>query len=328
MKISVLKFFLLIFGIFSLFPFVIYAQVQSTDVTLSISPKYPTAGQKVTARISSYVTDLNKANMFWSINGETIESGVGKKVFSFTLGGLGSTNLLSVDINTIDRQNFSKSITLNASEIDMLWEATDSYVPPFYKGKALVSREGTYKVVAIPNISSGAGILNPANLSFTWEKDGNGQPNSSGWGKTSFVYKNSYLDLENEILVKVSDIFGSINTGSKISLRPTTPQIKFYKGDFLLGIDLGNSLNSGHLLDKEGEVIVAVPYFFTPKDINSPDLVFNWEINGKPASSLGGKNELKVKGGAGISGNAKLWVDINNTKTLFQSLKNELSVIF
>jgi len=304
------------------------AQVQSTDVSLSISPKYPAPGDKVTATLSSFVANLDRANMTWSIDGETMLSGVGKKSFSFTLGKLGSTTQLNVDIQTIDRQSFSKSLSLNASEIDMLWEATDSYVPPFYKGKALVSREGYFKVVAIPNIISGGNTLNQNNLSYTWEKDGKGETYLSGWGKSSFIFKNSYLDKSNEILVKISDVFGSVDSGSKITIKTATPKIIFYKKDALFGINLDKSITTGHLIDKTGEAIVAVPYFFSPKDIKSKDLQIDWTINNKPAQNSGIKNEIRLKGEEGKSGEAKIKVKVNNFNTLFQGLDKELNVVF
>ncbi|MDQ3075752.1 MAG: hypothetical protein M3Q34_01340 [bacterium] len=320
-------FILSIFGAFFISDSAI-AQVQSTDVVLSIVPKYPVPGDKVTATLTSYVTNLDKANMTWSVNGQNMVSGVGKKVFTFTLGTLGSTTLLNVDVQTIDRQSFSKNISLNATEIDMLWEATDSYVPPFYKGKALLSREGSLKVVAIPNIVSGKNTLNPTNLSYIWEKDGKGQPNSSGWGMNFFIFKNSYIDKSNEVIVKVSDIFGNNETGNNITITPGNPKIQFYKKDILQGIDLAHILLDGHLVDKKGETVVAVPYFFSPKNINSPDLLLTWLINDKPARISNIKNELGIKGEEGKSGQAKVKVNIKNPNTLFQSLEKEINVVF
>ncbi|MCX6747434.1 MAG: hypothetical protein NTW98_00585 [Candidatus Nomurabacteria bacterium] len=328
MKVSILKLLILILGIFVVTPFIASAQVQSTDVTLSVTPKFPAPGGKVTATLSSYVTSLDRANMTWSVDGENMLSGIGKKSFSFTLGPIGSNTTLRVDIQTIDRQSLTKTVNLSATEIDMLWEATDSYVPPFYKGKALVSREGYFKVVAIPNISSAGGIINPVNLSYIWEKDDKGQPDMSGWGKNYFLFKNSYIDTNNEILVKVSDVFGNINTGNKINLQTATPKIVFYKQNLLMGIDLAHALNPGHLVDKQGETLVAVPYFFSPKDMSSSDLEFDWMINNKPAQNNGTKNQLGIKGTEGKTGQATVKVNITNTKTLFQSLIKELNVVF
>lgn len=328
MKVSILKLLILILGIFVVAPFIAFAQVQSTDVTLSVTPKFPAPGGKVTATLSSYVTSLDRANMTWFVNGENMLSGIGKKSFSFTLGTIGSNTTLRVDIQTIDRQSLTKTVNLSATEIDMLWEATDSYVPPFYKGKALVSREGYFKVVAIPNISSAGGTINPVNLSYTWEKDDKGQPDMSGWGKNYFIFKNSYIDTSNEILVKVSDVFGNINTGNKINVQGKEPKIVFYKKDVLLGTDLNKSLANGYFLEKKGDALTAVPYFFSPKEINSENLIFNWKINGNSAPTPLIKNELRVVGEPGKTGQALIEVEVINSNTLFQSLTKKLNVIF
>lgn len=326
-KGSLILVWFILLGLFPCF-FVAQAQVQSTDVTLSITPEYPNPGDTVTARLSSYVTNLDKANLTWSVNGEKKLSGVGKKSFSFTLGKLGSNTLLSVDVQTIDRQSFTKSLNLSASEIDLLWEAVDSYTPPFYKGKTLVSREGTFKVVAIPSIVSGAVTVNPNNLSYTWEKDGNGQTEASGWGKNYFTFKNSYLDEFNEISVKVSDIFGNVNTKTKTVLQTFKPKIVLYKKSIVGGIDLSRSLGNGHLLDKAGETLVAAPYFLSPKNLISPNLQLNWSINNQPARASGLKNEIRLKGEEGTRGEALIKINISNNDTLFQSVEKEINVVF
>ena len=38
----------------------------------------------------------------------------------------------------------------------LLWQANDSYVPPFYKGKALPGADTKIKIVAMPEIRSGS----------------------------------------------------------------------------------------------------------------------------------------------------------------------------
>jgi hypothetical protein len=318
----------IIFGMFFLAPFLSHAQVQDTDITLSVSPQFPSPGDKVVATLTSFVVDLNKANMTWSLDGETTSSGVGKKTFSFTLGALGTTNELVVDIQTINRQVFTKRITLGGTQVDMLWEATNSYTPPFYRGKALVSREGTYKVVALPSIISQNGLLNPNTLSYTWEKDDKGQPEASGWGKTSFVFKNSYIDKTNQVLVKISDAFGNVTASKSITLEPTTPKILFYKKNSLLGPDLAHSLTDGHVVSKNGETVVAVPYFFSPKNLFSNDLLVDWKINDNVAQAAGAKNEINIKGEEGKSGQARIKTTITNPSTLFLNLSKELNVTF
>jgi hypothetical protein len=70
------------------------------------------------------------------------------------------------------------------------------------------------------------------------------------------------------------------------------------------------------------------PYFFSPKDITSSNLSFEWFLNGTKIETPEPKNVLSIKPEAGKSGSANIKVAINNVKTLFQSLEKKLSVNF
>ncbi len=329
-KIIIMSVFIC-FAVFSFLSFfnTASAQVQNTDITLSISPSYPTPGQNTTATLSSYVTDLNKASISWSINNEEIGAGVGQKTFSFNAPQIGSTLVINARIETVTGQTLAKNITIEGNGIDMLWQAVDSYVPPFYKGKALGSKEGSFKIVAIPNVITKGERISSNNLAYTWRKDGNGQPGASGWGKSFFIYKNSYIDPTNSIEVKVADVFGNTSTQGKIQITPMQPKIVLYRKGTTLSTTLSNNIQNGFTLSKDGETIVAIPYFFSTKNINFGELRFNWSINGTPATPGNIKNELKVKGAEGGTGQAKIEVDVANSKARFQgNLKRSIDVNF
>lgn len=326
---------ILIFSFVSIFIFSLFfgtkafAQVQNTDISIDISPAFPKANQNVTAKLNTYVIDLSRANITWLINEQEVAIGIGKKTFSFTTGGVGENTTITAKIETIEGQSLIKSIRIVGTDVDMLWEATDSYVPPFYKGKALVAREGTFKVVALPSIQSKIGQINPNNLSYTWKRDYKGQPSASGWGKSAFVFKQSYLDKVSNIEVKVGDIYGTVNTSGKITLQGTQPKILFYEKSPLLGMQMQTSLNNtGFQVAKEGSTLVAVPYFFSPSDLNSANLKWEWFTGGNPISTPTIKNELSVKGVEGKSGTSRIKLIINNTKTLFQTAEKEINANF
>ncbi|MFN4181567.1 MAG: hypothetical protein ACK4FA_02645, partial [Candidatus Paceibacteria bacterium] len=246
---------------------------------MSASPSFPKIGDSVTVKISSFTINLDKVFIVWSVNGQERANGVGKKNFSFTIENDARTQITASITNT-NGNTITKSIFVNSADIDMLWEATDSYVPPFYRGKALVTREGGFKVVAIPSVLSSRGKVKPGNLSYTWKKDGNVQVSASGFGKNSFSFKNSYLDDSNEIEVEVEDVENKTKTGAKINVTGLEkPEVLFYRKDPTLGILYNQALLDGFTLGKNPETIVALPYYFSPKNINS--LSFAWLAGGE-----------------------------------------------
>ncbi len=321
--------FLLVIGVFLLCGSALYAQVRDTDITLTVSPENPTPNQEVSARINSYVIDLNKAYIYWSLSTGETGGGIGKKSFSFTAKEAGSSLTLSVTIDTVDGQSVQKNLTLGASSVDLLWEAYDVYAPPFYRGKTLVPSQGKFKIVAIPNVINEDSKINQKNLAYTWKENWDVSVNQSGWGKNYFVLQHSYLDRTNLVEVNVSDISGNMSASGKINLKTAEPKIVFYKNDPVLGPRMEGALQDGFTINKAGESIIAEPYFFSPKDISLPVLKFDWFINGnKVVTPSGEKNVLSVKPDQDASGKASIEVLASNTKALFQEVKKKLSVSF
>lgn len=303
-----------------------FAQLGSGDITLSISPSIPKSGDTIKAVVKSYSVDLNKAYIIWKLNDETRFSGIGKTSFSFILGTLSSQNDLSVNIETVDGKTINKSLSITSNDIDLLWEATDSYVPPFYKGKALFAREGEIKVSAIPSIYSGQNKVSPNTLSYTWEKDGNGDIKASGFGKNSFTYKNSFLDKNNTIRTTISTINNTTNVKGEITIFPTEPKVVIYKknyfGDYIKSLDIDNTI------PKEGALLVAVPYFFSPFDIRDNNLNMTWFVNGEQILDPASKNELFIEPAEGKTGTATIQLVAENIKTLFQSTQKKVLINF
>ena len=304
------------------FAFKTSAQVQNGDIVLNISPEYPKANEQVTALVSTYTTDLNSARISWILNGDTVLEGVGKKSFSFTVGTSDFQTNLEVKIETLSGSIIDKKITISPSNLDLLWEAYDTYVPPFYKGKALAPAEGMIKVVAFPNTQNLAGF------NYKWKLDDKSQPDSSGYEKNYFVYKNSYLEDSNQIETTASDLFGNNIGFNKITITPGTPKIIFYKRDQNIGTRWENALSDGFVINKNGDVIVAVPYFFSGKDLNSGTLTFDWLLNGEKPLIPNPNNVFPLKPENNTSGAADIKLIINNPKTLFQSMSKEINVNF
>jgi len=321
------KIYTLIFGLFlSLFAFQVFAQTPGNDISLNIKPAYPVPGDNVSFSLTSFGTDLNKSNISWSVNGQQKISAIGQKNFSFNVGDITSTLNIEAHINTIDGQEIFKRTLITPTEVDMLWQGKDSFTPPFYKGRSFVPEEGYFKVVAMPNINSKAGTIDVKNLSYNWNKDDSAAQSSSGFGKNSLSFKNSYLDKNNKITVTVSDISGNNKANGSITLNTTTPKILFYKNNPNLGIDFSNGIDNSLSIDNNITGLLAMPYFLSPKNLNSNILNFTWSINGSSIATPNPKNILTIKPNSGQSGTASIKLDINNSGNLFGDITKTLNV--
>ncbi len=318
-KRGLIIFFVLISAFFA---FHTNAQVQSGDIVLSVNPRYPKANENVTASVSTYSTNLNTAQITWLVNGATLLDGIGKKDFSFKVGSADFQTTLEVKIQTINGSVVNKKITISPSNVDILWEAYDAYTPPFYRGKTLSVGEGKIKVVAIPSTKNIVGF------DYQWKQDDKNKLSSSGYEKNSYIYQNSYLEDNNVVTVAVSDILGNGIGEGKITINPSNPKIIFYQKDPILGVKWENSVTDGFTVSSNGNTIIAAPYFFSKKDLNSANYEFNWFLNGQQTLIPNQKNVLSIKPDGNTSGTTILKIIINNTETLFQSVTKSINVNF
>src|SRR3989344_9482988 len=106
-------------------------------------------------------------------------------------------------------------------------------------------------------------------------------------------------------------------------ILPAGAKIILYENNPSLGIRWEKALSNGFKINPNGETLIAEPYFFLPKNINSSGLVFNWFVNGEKTSAPDFKNILSVRPEAGQSGNALIKVIVDNVNTLFQNAEKE-----
>ena len=136
--------------------------------------------------------------------------------------------MTSFDINIIPEgaSAINKMLTINPSDIDLLWEAMDSYTPPFYKGKALPSTESQIKIVAYPN-TSGLSNTNQKNISYTWKNNYDTVGSASGYGKSKYIFINDNLKNTEKVSVVATGLSGSYSSEGKVDINIENPQIIF-----------------------------------------------------------------------------------------------------
>lgn len=325
----------LIFGVLMLLIFLnlhneAFSQVKNTDVNLSINPESPAPNENVELTLQSYTTDLSKAYIVWNLNGRDVAQGVGKKNISFNSGEVGTSTRISVTMELLNNEVLKKEAIVFTSLVDLLWEAVDSYVPPFYLGKALGVQEGAYKITAIPIVYVDKIRVSPNNLSYAWKKNGSPTTVSSGWGKSSYSFTTSFLDKNTEIEVVVSDIYGNVVGTGKVNIPSVKPKVLFYKKDLeTLTPWYEKSLNNNTAIDSDGLTIVASPYFFSKKKLFENTLGFRWFLGNQEVVNVNDiKNELNVKGEEGRSGQARVKLIIENKDRIFEKAESGINVIF
>lgn len=312
--------------IFLVLPYVANSATQSS-VAVDLAPASPAPFENATIILSSYSNNLDSVLITWSVNGKTSISEVGKKSFSFQAGAAGVTTTVVAKID-FPEGALEKRISIKPAVMVLLWEAYDSYVPPFYKGKAMPILDSEIKMVAMPEARDNAGTpVNPKNMSYDWKIDYSNDTAGSGYGKNYYIYKNDYLEGINTVGVTAYTGDGSSSSEANISVGTVEPKIVFYKNDKTLGNIWENALTNPHTI-KDTEILVAIPYFMSPKLLQAPNLVYNWSINGSSVSVIGPKNIMPLQVQEGTSGKSNIELTVENKFRIFQTSSAEINIEF
>jgi hypothetical protein len=310
--------------------FNLQAQTSSSNINLSISisPESPAPGDQVTVSLQSFSLDLDRSTITWSVNGRQKQTEVGLKTYYLQAGTAGTPMTASARIETREGTVINKEVTFIPAGVDLLFEAV-SYVPPFYKGKALNVNQGTVVVVAFPEIFTQGGKKFATNeLIFNWKKDDVVIPSVSGIGKNYLTFSGTVPIRDAKIYVKATSMDQSISAEREITITTGSPKIVFYENSPIYGIMTNKAIrNTVQLLSDEFSVLAA-PYFFSVGYDTTPDLDYAWTLNGQSVENQEPKNSFTVRQETKGAGTADIGLKISNNVRIFQFTDNKFIINF
>lgn len=261
------------------------AQTESVDLSILAIPHDPKPLGTVQLEAKSFGVNLNLVSLTWKYNDKIIASGIGRTRISVTAPAAGVSGTISVSTNGLGFEATSASITLRPGSVDLLWEAVDSYTPPFYKGKALPATNALIRTYAIPTASA------PKQLSYQWTRNNSAVPQSSGYGKSTMVFKNSEFTTQERVTVsaEAGQFFGTNTT----TIIPRSPVLVTYEREEGF-IDYANGYPGTVTTDAPGVVLRFEPYFFSRPRSSMADLTFDYTINGESVPGDAVPNELRL----------------------------------
>lgn len=300
----------------------------SAAVNISTNPSTPGPNQFVTATIESFAMDLDRATISWYSGGKLIQEAIGKKTFTFKTGSPGSLSNILVFIQIEDKPPLQKTLNIRPATVDLVTEA-QSYTPPFYKGKALYSYQGTVKVVALPNfVTENGGTINPKTLVYNWRVDNNSATNASGYGK-SYILFNGNIPLKPAVVsVEVTSMDQIYSAEGRITLTPTQPGIVLYEDTPLIGTLYNRALSRNITLRNEEIKLIAVPYFIGTVRQETTGVKYSWRLDGKAVPAGEGKNSLSFRQEKGSVGSANVSIQISNPSKIFQYAEADVNLSF
>jgi hypothetical protein len=210
--------------------------------------------------------------------------------------------------------------------VDLVWEA-NSYVPPFYQGKALHPRQGSLKIVALPNfVKDGRRIL-PQNLVYEWSNDVDVFQSQNGYGRNVLILNGSLLGKTEKVEVLITDPVNNLVAHSFINIAPVNPEIIFYENDPYYGHIFDLAIGNTFELKKDEVQILTAPYFFTKE--NNSLLKYEWRLNASSVSNLSGsRTAVFRKPEDQKSGTSIVFLRVENTNRILQQADKNLNIVF
>lgn len=327
-KTIIISFVVLLCG--SLFPTISKAQINvnipgalKNELNMEIIPEYPRAYQNVYVNLSLYTDDLNSAYITWFNNGKVALEGTGKTSYAFRTGAPGEEVRIEVVVVLKNGISFNRFFSVNPASVDLVWEA-DSYVAPFYAGKALHSKQGSLKIVAFPEFYSKGKRIDSSNLIYSWYLNDEAIQSQSGYGKSSAVINGNLLGGTEKIYLLVRDPVTNITAESYLDIPTVDPQVLFYKNDPYYGRILEQSLANTYELKTTDLEIIATPFFMSQDGNN---IQYDWKINGSTEPQLQGSRSAVFKK-PDVNGNSLISIDITNPSKILQLGQGKLQIIF
>lgn len=288
----------------------------SIDLAIEMSPLNPNPGDKVSLKATSYSVDLSQLNIVWNYNGKVVASGIGKNQISIIAPAAGTTGIINATVNGMGLTSGSAVIYLRPASVDLLWEATDAYTPPFYKGKALLPPGGTIKISAIPSASA------PKNLTYNWSRNGSVLGNASGFNKNSLTIKQDTLDNQERINLDIKG--GAFSGSSSTNLTASDPILLAYKKNEGF-IDYANGFDKTIFINTSGVILHFDPYYFSIPNSLKNDLTFNTFLNNQQVYP-DQPNEISISKADAVSVNIRM--DIMTTAYSLQNIDKSFSLSF
>ena len=250
-----------------------------TDLSITSAPEYPAPNSSVRLSLRSVFLDLSASTITWYANDAVVAEGVGLSETNIVAPPLGSEARVRVEVGGQDG-NFVATGFIRPTEMDLLWEA-DSYVPPFYRGRALPSPGSSVRLFAVPRFQRPGtqSSVPPDELIYTWKKNNRIIQAVSGRGKHTVTMESPVLFGADTITVEARTADGILRGFASVRIASVEPTLSLYMNHPVFGILYHQALTKESVIPETEVVFTAVPYFAPTRSPDNSQLIYDWSIN-------------------------------------------------
>ncbi len=271
--------FFLCAAFISLLPMFTHAQFDygsGADFTLLISPEHPAPGDSVTVTAKSSSLNLTTTPVTWYVNGTSRAGDKGTSI-QVVAGALGSKTTVDAVVGSTAAGG---TAIIRPTEMDLLWES-DSYVPPFFRGRALPSAGTALRLQALTRFKRDTVTVPDSSITFTWRRNGYVIQSVSGAGKSQAVIDAPPLFGTDIISVDAETGDGQLSASASVRIPSATPVLALYEDHPLFGILYHSALGAQNAVPESEMSFAAAPYYVGASSASDPELEYAWQVNGQ-----------------------------------------------
>jgi hypothetical protein len=294
------------------------------QVSIEINPSVPGANEFVEVFITSYLTDLNKANITWYVNGSVLENGPGVRRINFKTGDLGQTTNVRFVAQKFGGGVIEKSFSVTPAEVNIVYESITN-TPPFYKGRSIATTESLLKFAAIPNFVDSRGNLIPSSqIYFEWSINGTVNLSGSGIGKDYYIYDPSIILRPIQVQVIASPINSTAKARVIENVTLNRPFNLVYEKNPVFGTIYEQAVNENFLLNRKEVEFEVVPYFFSTDIFDFGKIT--WSVNGQNSEVGNNSPSIVFRRADENPGSVRIGVDVTHNEKIIQSDKFDFNL--
>lgn len=292
----------------------------AADATISLEPAAPEPYSQVTLTLVSYDLNVDTSMVVWKVAGKEVKRGLGESSLTLSTGAVGVAIPVTATVSDVNGTVITSSVTVDPESVSLVWEAPESYVPPFYEGKSLPSDGAAVRITAVPNMTVPA-----SSLSYTWFVEDEAISSASGAGKQTLLTNLDTLTDATNIRVVVRSPQGGV-AEKTISLSPHEIMPMIYSYDELLGTNFTTSFKRRLELAKDITLSLE-PFYFSAKGGLDTTASYAWYIDGLPVTPQE-KTLLTLRPKAKTSGVRNLSIMLKNSRRRLQEAEADLQIVF
>lgn len=313
-----------------LVPFLSHAQFSLTglerSLELTLVPEFPAAGDDVALSVSSFGMDLARSTLTWYANGKQFTQGAGRTDASIKAEALGSEIVITVVAEEDSGIVGSARAVIRPTEVDLIW-STDSYVPPFYEGRALPGTNATIRAQALTRFKKTNGkFIADADIIYSWYQGS--KRVLTGRGKSGASFAGPTLFDENEITVIAESVDGLYRGRASARIQGVDPSLELYENHPLFGILFHRAFIGSVLTLESEQLVTAVPYSAHARTSRDTDLIYEWQVNGTDIEQDPARIDSLSIRASGYTGPADIEAALTSSTDWFLRAQNKWELVF